>query len=125
MNTKKLIVTAAIGSALFAAAGCELVVDFDRSKIVADAGTGLDAANPPPVDANSDVAIVDGNVGDGNVGDGNVVVVDAAPDANDAAPVVDASPDTSVDGASDAGTETGTDASNDAMSDADADGAAN
>jgi hypothetical protein len=119
MNTKKLIVIAAIGSALFAAVGCELVVDFDRSKIVADAGTGLDASIPPPVDATSDVAVMDGNVVDGNV-----VVADAAPDANDATPVLDASPN---DASSDAGTDTGTDAGDDAMSDAgaDADGAAN
>lgn len=80
----KKLIWLVVGTAVVAVAGCELVVDFDRSKIPqegTDAGTLSDVTQPPLSDAAPDVATTDA--------------------AKDGA-TLDAAPDGAVDGGSDA-----------------------
>lgn len=87
-NTKRIVLLSTLSLAM-AAAGCQLIVDFDRTKI--DAGA---------VDASFDVAKPDNSVPDtGN----DVTQPDSGKDASDGA-VSDAS-DASTSDASDAGAD--------------------
>jgi hypothetical protein len=112
---RSLLRGAAVVSALFAFSGCELLVDFDRSKIPDDSGTISFEASP-----GSEAGSGDG--GDATVAsdasDGGAPVADAtATDADAATPATDgasegAAPDGSVDGSSlteagEAGVDTG------------------
>jgi hypothetical protein len=118
MNSKRsvrwaLLIGASSCAVLAAMAGCELVVDFDRSKIpTVDASL---ADGEPP--ANGDDAEVDGGdagatEGDAGDGGGPDATIDAGvtPDAGDAgvdasAPPDTGAPDTGVDAASDSSTD--------------------
>ena len=96
MNRKRLLLSAVI--AVSALAGCELLVDFDRTQIPGDV-TGTDGG---PVDV-PDASVVD------DAGDGG----DAASETDGSA-VVDASTDAPIDSGTDSGTDAGSDASADA-----------
>lgn len=96
MNNKKtraLLLAIPLGVAFLA--GCELIVDFDRTRIPADATDSSVA----PKDAQSDTAIPDAAPG-----------VDAATDAPKDAPTTDAA-DASLPDSSDAGSTDAADAS--------------
>lgn len=86
--TKKarlLLLVASLGVAFLA--GCELIVDFDRTKIPAEA---VDSSVPPR-DSSTDTSAPDA---------GSDATADATPDATP-----DASPDTDSDASSDASTD--------------------
>jgi len=86
--TKKarlLLLVASLGVAFLA--GCELIVDFDRTKIPAEA---VDSSVPPR-DSSTDTSAPDA---------GSDATADATPDATP-----DASPDTGSDASSDASTD--------------------
>ncbi len=94
---------------LLLAAGCELVVDFDRSRIV-------DGGSDASVDSGSDASVDSGS--DASVDGGSDASVDGGSDAS-----VDGGSDASVDGGSDAAmgdatVDAGADASVDASGDA-------
>jgi hypothetical protein len=134
MNTKRgvtwgLLAAAAAGIAMAAMPGCELLVDFDRSKIpTGDASLGeesgqMQEASTSPMDGPSE--------GSNTLSDVQVPMMDAAPDGGDAS-VVDggeagqpmpegSTPDTGVDATNevDTGADTGPDV---AVSDAGVDG---
>ena len=87
----KKLIWMVVGAAVVAVAGCELVVDFDRSKIPqpgTDAGTLPDVAQPPLSDAAPDVGTADA-AKDGSVD----ATVDSGSDAASDADLTDANPD--------------------------------
>jgi hypothetical protein len=98
MNTKRsvrwiLLAGAAVSALLAATPGCELLVDFDRSKIPVDASIGDDGALTDASTSPVDGSLLDsGDAGAGS--DATVPVTDAASEAA----VADASvpPDTGV-----------------------------
>ena len=87
----KKLIWLVVGTAVVAVAGCELVVDFDRSKIPqdgTDAATLLDATQPPLSDAAPDVVTTDA-AKDSAVD----ATVDSAADSGSDAALTDANPD--------------------------------
>jgi hypothetical protein len=111
----KLGVTRALAGAALAAAslgalgGCELLVDFDRSKIpTGDLDATIDGPGPLPPDASADGAapVVDG-AADAGASDGAAVdastdggpVADGSADGSDASVEVDAAVDATDDAA--------------------------
>ncbi len=99
-----------IGACLLALGGCELVVDFDRSRIVEDAG------DDAPSDAGDDAAVDDAGA-DAETDAGDDAAADAGDDAGDDAGM-DAGDDAGMDAGDDAGPDAGDDAGMDAGDDA-------
>jgi hypothetical protein len=103
MRTKRsitwaLVAAAAAFAAVAAMPGCELLVDFDRSKIPQDAAQ-IDGTTPEGDGTSSESSLAE----DGEIGDG-------ATDAPDEASTTDALPEAAVDAGVEAGAEGGTEA---------------
>lgn len=77
-NVRLTLLGLSLGVAFLA--GCELIVDFDRTLIPAEA---TDAATPPPRDATADTDVPDGASTDGSLEAGDAQADGTAPDASD------------------------------------------
>jgi hypothetical protein len=115
MNTKRSVRWGLLAgltcSAVLAMPGCELIVDFDRSKIPTgnDASLSEDGSVP---DATTDVASPDGGDGgpESDAGPDAMEIPEAGeagPDASDAGSAADSGVDGGHDGGVDAGVDTG------------------
>jgi hypothetical protein len=120
-----LVTAAAVGAAVAATPGCELLVNFDRNKIPQEASL-LDVAEDAqqmessvPTDSGQEATAM-GDSGDGAVDGGDGAVDGPTSDGGDGAPVTDAPAETAPEAAVDTGVDTGT--SSDAGSDAITDG---
>ena len=96
----KNVLKIALGAGLLFAVGCELVVDFDRSKIPqpgSDAST-QDVTQPPVSEAGTDSSVQDAST--------DAPIADAAKDVT----TTDAGPDSATDASSDASSDAAPDA---------------
>jgi hypothetical protein len=117
MNTKRgvrwgLLTAAAACAAMAAMPGCELLVDFDRSKIPTgvDGSLGDDSGELPDAPAPTDGPSEGSNTTDAPTGAPDAAV-DGGADSGDSGATEASTPDTGTDAPVDTGADTGPDSS--------------